>query len=199
MRRNRVFQSAITRLLIINTFAILPAFSQAQTRMIEWPKTSPYSSKARAAPDAHVKNRIDEIEIEGIVVEGLQIQVGEPFSASDDWLKNIGFRVRNISDKQVATIQIRPARPENESGAQPSSLLTKRPEKKEKRHPPGKKTNEPRPGGELLGKKEDNPEKGALRIRRGEFVGCFFFVRGGGGGGGGQNPEPKKVFRGPYP
>lgn len=203
MRRNRVFQSAITRLLIISTFAILPAFSQAQTRMIEWPKTSPYSSKARAAPDAHVKNRIDEIEIEGIVVEGLQIQVGEPFSASDDWLKNIGFRVRNISDKQVARIQITLVLPEIRSGSpQIPFCYGCDPSEKQKGIKPGEEVQLTMPGGGMYPwVKSTIAEKGILRISKAEFLAVFLTLADGTvwASGCAKTADPKNACPSPSP
>jgi hypothetical protein len=116
MRWHRVFTSTAIKLLVFSLVSIVPAFSQTQSRLIEWPATSPYNSKAMV-PDPKVKRRIDDIALEGIVVEGQPVQFGVPFAASDDWLKNIGFRLRNNSDKQLAKIQITLVLPEIRSGS----------------------------------------------------------------------------------
>ncbi len=81
---NSFFPSAITRLLVVSVFAVLPVFSQTQTRTIEWQKASPYITPG---PGNHATDRTDEVEIEGVIVEGRPINIGEPFPASDEWLK----------------------------------------------------------------------------------------------------------------
>jgi hypothetical protein len=117
LRWNGIFTSGIARLLVFFPFAVLPVFSQTQTRTIEWPQASPYNTKSASAPGAHTTDRTDEIEIAGIVVEGRPINIGEPFPASDDWLKNIGFRVKNVSGKQLTRIQIQLVLPEMSEGS----------------------------------------------------------------------------------
>jgi hypothetical protein len=93
-------------LLTIVLFAAPPVFSQSQ-KVIRWPKVSFYNSKmTRTSPDTHFTDRIEEIEIEAITVEDQPVIIGKPFAASDDWLKNIRFRVKNVSDKPLKQVQI---------------------------------------------------------------------------------------------
>jgi hypothetical protein len=104
--------STMSKLLMVILFASLPAFAQRQSKLIEWPKVSVYNSKTRTTTDNHIVDRIDEIEIQAILVEGQTIIIGERFSATDDWLKNISFRVKNVSGKQIKQIQITLVLPE---------------------------------------------------------------------------------------
>lgn len=115
MQWNRFLPSAITKPLLVSVFAALPVFSQTQTRTIEWQKASPY--KSTPGPGTHTTDRTDEVEIEGVVVEGRPINIGEPFPASDDWIENIGFRVKNVSGKQLTRIQIQLVLPEMTNGS----------------------------------------------------------------------------------
>lgn len=110
MLQNRL---PMRRLLVIaSLLAWLPAFAQSQSRTIDWPKASTYNSKTLTTSDSHYVDRIDEVEIESIIVEGQTVTFGEPFSASDEWLKNISFRVKNVSARKLKQFQITLIMPE---------------------------------------------------------------------------------------
>jgi hypothetical protein len=166
---------------VVSLLTVLPVFSQTQTRLIEWPTTSSYNSKAIAAPDPHITNRIEEIEIEGIVVEGHQIKVGEPFPASDDWLNHIGFQIKNISAKQLAKIQITLVLPEIRSGSpQIPFCYGCDPIEKQKGIKPGEEVQLTMPGGGLYEwVKNAIAEKGSSRISRAEFLAVYLTLTDG--------------------
>jgi hypothetical protein len=109
--RSRLF-GAIKISLTVGVFAVPSIFSQTRNKTIEWPKVSVFNAGTKTGPHTHVTDRIDEIEIEAIMVEGHSVTIGEPFSAGDDWLKSMAFRVRNISGKQVKSVQITLVLPE---------------------------------------------------------------------------------------
>lgn len=48
---------------------------------------------------------LNQVEIENITV-GKPVVMGGEFAADDDWLKNLVIRVRNISGKPLASIQV---------------------------------------------------------------------------------------------
>lgn len=174
MQWNRLFPSAITRLLIISTFAILPAFSQTQTRTIEWQKASPFQSTPGSG--THTTDRTDEVEIEGVVVEGRTINIGEPFPASDDWIKNIGFRVKNVSGKQLTRIQIQLVLPEMTDGSPQIPFCHGcDPIEKQKGVTPGEEVQLTMPGGGLYPwVKSRINEKGSLsRISKAQILVVF--------------------------
>jgi len=125
-----------------------PAVAQLQ-RQIEWPEKSKFNSKTYTTPDNHMIDRINEIEIEAILVNGREIAVGEPFAADTDWLKAISFRVKNVSDKPIKRIQITLVLPEIKEGPQIQYLCIAC--KGDGRNPlaPGAETELTMPGGGL--------------------------------------------------
>jgi hypothetical protein len=71
------------------------------------------------SPNHHLMKRLEQIEIEDIQVEGQSIILGEPFTASSDWLGNIRFRIKNISGQRLEFVQITLVLPEiSEAGPQ---------------------------------------------------------------------------------
>jgi hypothetical protein len=64
--------------------------AQQTDRIIDWLPTVPRSNAG-----------IPALEIVGIRVNQTQILTGKPFSADEDWLDKLTFRVRNNSDKTV--------------------------------------------------------------------------------------------------
>ena len=173
MQWNRFSPSRITSLIIISTFAVVPVFSQTQTRTIEWQNKNPYTNYSKSGTDTHIKARIDEIELEGIVVEGRPINIGEAFPASDDWLKNISFRVRNISGKQLRKIQITLVLPEIKEGSPQIPFIAH--VDKEKGLAPGEEVELTIPVGGLYSWVKDRiAEKGSLsRITKADILAVF--------------------------
>jgi hypothetical protein len=103
--------------LIVLAAGITPAYSQSP-RTIEWPKDSMRNSRGRSgSPDLRLVDRIEQIEIETIKVEGQSITIGEPFAASDEWLQNTSFRVKNISGQELKFVQITLVLPEITEGS----------------------------------------------------------------------------------
>ena len=84
-----------------------PAFSQSQNKTILWDER-PQGSDPRenAQPPLKLLTQIDTIEVEDVLVEGVPIKIGEPFTAGVDWLRNIVFRVRNLSNEPLGFVQI---------------------------------------------------------------------------------------------
>ena len=100
---------ATIRLLAITLFATCPAFSQSPNKIIEWMKV-PFAKDSEKI-EAQFKP-LEIIEIEAVSVDDKSIILGEPFTADVDWLKRIGFRVRNVSQQAVKSIQIHVYLPE---------------------------------------------------------------------------------------
>jgi hypothetical protein len=99
----------MVRLLVLILFAASPALSQSQDKVIEWMK-NPFGNLTEKV-EAQSK-QIDIIEIEDVSVAGKSITLGETFSADVDWIRRIGFRVRNVSPQAVNSIQIHVYLPE---------------------------------------------------------------------------------------
>lgn len=92
--------------LLLALLAVTPAFSQTPNKMVEWSKFPVGGGSERAAADIQLSKQIDGIEIEDVLVAGKSITIGEPFVADVDWIKNITFRVKNVSNEQLMAIQI---------------------------------------------------------------------------------------------
>jgi len=112
MKRPRHCLPVIGQLLTVVLIAGLPVFTQDQRKVIEWPAKSVYNSRTNTTPDNHIVDRIDDVEIQSIMVEGRLVNFGEAFNASDEWLKNISFRIKNISRKKIRQVQITLIMPE---------------------------------------------------------------------------------------
>ncbi len=112
MKKLRDCLPVVVRLLTVMLLAWLPVLAQDQRKVIEWPAKSVFNSHTLTDPGNHIVDRIDAVEIESITVEGRQVNFGEPFNASDEWLKNISFRIKNISPKGIRQVQITLIMPE---------------------------------------------------------------------------------------
>ena len=84
---------------------VADTFSQAQSRVIEWQAKPMGSNNERWGDGTQPFRILDRVEIESVKV-GESITIGQPFSATDDWLQNLVIRVRNISGQHVAAIQV---------------------------------------------------------------------------------------------
>lgn len=106
MKKVRDRLAQIGPLLTVILLAWLPVLPQEQRKVIEWPAKSVYNSHTNTTPENHIVDRIDAVEIESIMVEGRMVNFGEPFTASDEWLKNISFQIKNTSTRSLRQVQI---------------------------------------------------------------------------------------------
>ena len=86
----------------------IPVAAQTQNKLIVWGKERGRGMKAAGTPggQSNVLAQFDDFEIEEILVEGKSIIIGQPFSASDDWLNDIKVRIKNVSRQKYQFIQI---------------------------------------------------------------------------------------------
>lgn len=77
------------------------SFGQKDNKVVEW--SAHYTSSA---------SRFEALEIVNVKVLGKSITVGNSFAAGDEWLKNLIFRVRNISGKPLIDMKMQVAFPE---------------------------------------------------------------------------------------
>lgn len=96
--------------------ASLPVSSQS--KFIVWPKEPGRYIRPAGTPggQANALKQFETFQIEEILVEGKPITIGQPFSASDDWLNDITIRIKNISPQTFGTIQVTLVLPEIEHG-----------------------------------------------------------------------------------
>lgn len=100
------FCSRIAIIISITFCAVTSVFSQGQTKLLEWSQFPVGNYGGTSSPDIELSKQINSIEIEEILVSGRPINIGEPFAADVDWLKDLTFRVKNVSSEQVMAIQI---------------------------------------------------------------------------------------------
>lgn len=161
-------QSSLVKLLVLASLIAPSALAQSQQKSIEWSST-PISSRVRTAPDSHSFDQLDGIEIEDITVNGQSIIIGQPFSAGDDWLESIAFRVKNISGQRLAAIQLDLVLPEMDHTVD-IPLVYGNPTEKEKGILPGAEVELKTPAGIYAWAKGRITETGSLsRISRAQI------------------------------
>lgn len=95
-----------TRFSILFVLLVTPlAMAQTQTRVISWqPHT--YGRITKAREGVRLSPVTEAVEIAGFTVEGMPVTLGEPFAASDEWLKSLRVRLRNISGQTISMAQM---------------------------------------------------------------------------------------------
>ncbi|HEX5704034.1 MAG TPA: hypothetical protein VFX97_12590 [Pyrinomonadaceae bacterium] len=86
--------------------------------MLVWSDHPAGSHHERTRAPHQIFKQLDAIEIQSINLGGKPIVIGEPFSADEDWLRDLTFRVKNVSDKELMLIQITLILPELEKPIQ---------------------------------------------------------------------------------
>lgn len=76
--------------------------SQTQSKVLEWQTERLVVRRADGAQEFRI---LDRVEIESFSV-GEPITIGQPFTAGDDWLKDLVIRVRNVSGQHLTSIQM---------------------------------------------------------------------------------------------
>ena len=120
MLRTRTLRAGFSFVFAGFCSLILTASGAAQTqqKVLLWSDHPTGSHSERARAPHHVFKQLDVIEIQSINLGGKSITIGEPFSADEDWLRDLTFRVKNISDKELMGIQITLILPELEKPIQ---------------------------------------------------------------------------------
>jgi hypothetical protein len=105
---NSVLVSIIRSTVIAVIVCLLGHAVVAQSRSIVWPKEPGRFIRPASLPggQADAVAQFDTLEIEEILVEGKPIIIGQPFDASNDWLKHITIRLKNISEQRFSFIQV---------------------------------------------------------------------------------------------
>jgi hypothetical protein len=86
--------------------ALSIAVSQTQKKIVEWTQRPLGTNNERAAPGTQLLPKLESIQIDDVATDGTSITIGQTFSAADDWLKTFVIRVKNVSEKQLASIQM---------------------------------------------------------------------------------------------
>jgi len=123
--------SAVLLWLII--FPPPVAVAQESAKTLDW---EDHANINTGRVDLPWSRRIDEIELEDILIDGRSLLIGEPFVGN---IRNLVFRVKNVSGGPVGFIQITVTLPEIKSSPQIPFVRTS-PDSKNKPLLPGEET-----------------------------------------------------------
>jgi len=80
--------------------------AQNQQKVLQWSDHPVGSHNEISTPPNQIVRQLELIEIEKITLHGQSITLGQPFSADEDWLRDLVFHVKNVSDRDIVGIQI---------------------------------------------------------------------------------------------
>jgi hypothetical protein len=98
--------SLVPAVLACVFFATVSVFSQSKNRTLQWAEIPLSNRNMAGAPGTEVLAQVEVLEVKEISVAGKSITIGEPFAADDNWLTNLTFRLKNISNQTFSSIQI---------------------------------------------------------------------------------------------
>jgi hypothetical protein len=140
----RTFHLRSLASVVVLTLLSVTATAQEPAKTVEWANhASPNDGRV---PEPFGR-RIDEIELEDILIDGRSILIGEPFIGD---FRNLSFRVKNVSDKPISFVQITVILPEVPKGPQVPFVLPRLADSKTaKPLLPGEETNLKLPEGAI--------------------------------------------------
>ena len=119
--------------LLFTLFPPAVAVAQESAKTLGW---ADHANINTGRVDLPWSRRIDEIELQDILIDGRSILIGEPFVGD---IRNLVFRVKNISDGSVGFIQITLTLPEIKPSPQIPFIRTS-PDNKNRPLLPGEET-----------------------------------------------------------
>jgi hypothetical protein len=102
---------SIFMLMILLVYGVTSALAQAPDKVVLWPDY-PMGRITRVAPGTRLSQIEEALEIMDIVVDGKSITIGESFASSDNWIRNLSVRVKNISGQPIQSIEMAIVLPE---------------------------------------------------------------------------------------
>jgi hypothetical protein len=99
---------ATTNSLILLAVMLSAAAVAAQTglKVISWADHPQGSHNETSKPPLQLFKKLDAVELEEVRAEGVPIALGQPFTASPDWINHLSFRIKNLSQQPIRTLQI---------------------------------------------------------------------------------------------
>jgi len=91
-----------------------PALSQSKDRIIEYPvfPAGQIDSAEKGINPSGLKNVLELVDVK---VAGRSITIGQPFSAEEDWLRSLVFRMKNTSERSIIGARIHFGLPETKT------------------------------------------------------------------------------------
>ena len=165
----RILSLCFVGLLLSSLAFTSQAGPQTSSRFLVWSSSPVGSNNERVAPGLDLRRQIVDAEIVEFLVEGRSINIGEAFSASDDWLRTMSFRVKNSSQRLMSTIQITLVVPDDKKPHSPQIIYCYGcgEQQREKGIAPGDVVELTMPGGTFYDfVKERLQEKGVTVVQR---------------------------------
>ena len=106
IERSVCFLRRVGSFLLLTLFPLTAVEAQDSPKTVQWADHTNFNS---GRIDLPWSRRIDAIELEAILIDGRSVLIGEPFVAD---IRDLTFRVKNISDAPVGFIQITLTLPE---------------------------------------------------------------------------------------
>ena len=101
----RILKLCVVWLLLV--LSLTPTVrSQTPNRFLVWSPSPVGSNNEKVASGLELSRQIKEVEILEFLVEGREINIAEAFSAPDDFLRRMSFKVKNSSKRVMSTIQL---------------------------------------------------------------------------------------------
>lgn len=112
------------------------AFSwQMTNRVLSWSPSPIGSNNEKAGPGLQISRQIVDVEVVQFLVEGREINISEGFSAPDDFLLKMTFKVKNVSHRLMTRIQLTLVVPDDKESHSPQIIYCYGCREKEQEHP----------------------------------------------------------------
>jgi hypothetical protein len=100
--------------VILGLVGFIPALSQTKDKIIEYPVFAPgqLDSAEKGLNPFGLK---EVLELTNVTVAGRSIVIGQPFSAQEEWVKNLVFKMKNVSGKSIVGARIHFGLPETKT------------------------------------------------------------------------------------
>jgi hypothetical protein len=92
-------------LSVVTLLCATPVFPQNTEKILQW--TNPPINHANLI-SATTKGlaQVDALEIVDISVSAKSVTIGKAFTAEDDWLQTLSFKIKNVSNNTITSVQI---------------------------------------------------------------------------------------------
>ena len=97
---------------VILLLCLMPALAQTPDGVVKWPEYPIGPIRPDQVTNMRVAAVDMPIEITNVAVNGKTIFIGEAFATTDNWIRNLTVRVRNISRQPIKSILMSIALPE---------------------------------------------------------------------------------------
>ena len=96
----------IIGLLTLLLLATTSALSQDKNRIVEWHQPPLSDKNWIPLKGTQAVSQIDVLEIMGVSVDGKPVKLGQNFAADDDWIEQLAFKVKNVSNVTISKVQM---------------------------------------------------------------------------------------------